>query len=235
MALIFYFNAMDILVISEHKPFSVTLAKRFFSKNFLVDIAQNGLDVLKKIMLRPYHAIVSGIRIPDIDGVELCTLLRKKFYSLPFLFVTHVKDVETKMRALEAGADDYLVHPFPYDDLAERIEALVRKKSLESPQKLSVRDVTLDISSHEVFRGDQKILLRKCEYQLLEFLMRHQNTVFTRPSLLEFVFGKQIHLSTPNTIDVHMLRLRRKLQYPKQAFIQTVHGMGYKVNGLEKR
>lgn len=224
---------MNLLVVSETAPLSLTIAKRLSAQNFLVDIAKNGLDVLKKMMQRPYHAIVSGVTIPDFDGVELCSMLRKKFYFLPFLFVTRVKDVATKLRAFEAGADDYLVHPFQYHDLAKRIASLIRKKSLENTHKLSIQNITLNFSSHEVFRDSQKISLRRREYQILEFLMRHQNTVFTRAALLEFVCREQAHLMTHNTIDVHMLRLRRQLQHPKQSFIRTVHGVGYKVENFQ--
>ncbi|MBI5754798.1 response regulator transcription factor [Candidatus Peregrinibacteria bacterium] len=225
---------MNLLVVSEDMSCAFMLKKRLGAQNFLVDVAKNGLEVLKKIMLKPYHAIVSGIKIPDLDGVELCSILRKKFYFLPFLFVTRIGDEETKFRAFEAGADDYLVHPFHSHDLAKRIASLIHKKSLENTQKLSIQNITLNFSSREVFRDSQKIPLQKREYQILEFLMRHQNTVFTRAALLECVCGEQAHLMTLNTIDVHVLRLRRKLQHPGQSFIRTLHGVGYKVGDFQK-
>ena len=149
---------------------------------------------------------------------------------LPILMISALSDVDERVRGLRAGGDDYLTKPFASDEMAARVEVLLRRNSVPMTQtRLQVADLELDLISHEARRGEQALNLLPTEYKLLEFLMRHSGQVITRMMIFEEVWGYHFDPGT-NLIDVHIGRLRKKIDAPGQTpLIRTVRGSGYAI------
>ena len=144
--------------------------------------------------------------------------------------ISALSDVDERVRGLRAGGDDYLTKPFATDEMAARVEVLLRRNSVPMTQtRLQVADLQLDLISHEARRGEQSLNLLPTEYKLLEFLMRHAGQVITRMMIFEEVWGYHFDPGT-NLIDVHIGRLRKKIDAPGQTpLIRTVRGSGYAI------
>ena len=144
--------------------------------------------------------------------------------------ISALSDVDERVRGLRAGGDDYLTKPFASDEMAARVEVLLRRNSVPVTQtRLQVADLELDLISHEARRGEQTLNLLPTEYKLLEYLMRHAGQVITRMMIFEEVWGYHFDPGT-NLIDVHIGRLRKKIDPPGQnPLIRTVRGSGYAI------
>jgi two-component system OmpR family response regulator len=166
--------------------------------------------------------------LPDIDGLNVVGALRAQRNHTPVLMISALSDVDERVRGLRAGGDDYLTKPFASDEMAARVEVLLRRQtqSAESTQ-LRVQGVTLDRVAHNAFHGDLDLGLKPTEYQLLEFLMRNSGQTLTRTMIFEAVWGYHFDPGT-NLIEVHIAGLRKKLEQAGcPALIHTVRGSGY--------
>nr|WP_256675714.1 response regulator transcription factor [Pseudomonas sp. R5(2019)] len=166
---------------------------------------------------------------PHSRGQLLGHLRRTLGVTTPILMISALSDVDERVRGLRAGGDDYLTKPFASDEMAARVEVLLRRNQASAPSNtsLSVADLTLDLISHQARRAEQTLDLLPTEYKLLEFLMRNAGQVLTRMMIFEEVWGYHFDPGT-NLIDVHIGRLRKKIDPPGQTpLIRTVRGSGY--------
>lgn len=178
--------------------------------------------------LAPYDLILLDLKLPDGNGLELCRYLRTKHDATPILVLTAEDTVGEKIRVLDAGADDYLCKPFHTAELEARIRALLRRPAGLLPQTLIYEDLEVNLLQRVAKRGNQTLKLRRREFDILVFLMRHPNQVISRGSLIEHLWDESSEIYS-NTIDVHIKFIRDQLDKPfKEPFIHTAVGIGYR-------
>lgn len=194
-----------------------------------VDWVDNGREGLVKAVSGVYDVITLDRMLPELDGLAIVTTLRTIGVSTPVLMISALSDVDERVRGLRAGGDDYLTKPFASDEMAARVEVLLRRKQAITPQDntLKVADLELDLMTREARRADQPLNLLPTEFKLLEFLMRNAGQVLTRMMIFEEVWGYHFDPGT-NLIDVHIGRLRKKIDPAGlPPLIKTVRGSGY--------
>jgi DNA-binding response OmpR family regulator len=177
--------------------------------------------------------LVLDVLLPGRNGIELCSDLRDDGVMLPILLLTALDAVEEKVTGLDAGADDYLTKPFPFDELLARLRALVRRRqrfdNAAVAGQIHVGDLLVDLLRHEVMRGGQVIALTAREFSLLEFLARNAGRVLTRVQLTERMWPEGTEAGS-NVLDTYIHYLRDKLDRDGgERLIQTVRGVGYRL------
>jgi two-component system OmpR family response regulator len=197
---------------------------------FSVEWISNGRDGLVRAMADDHDVITLDRMLPDLDGLTILTAMRTVGIQTPVLMLSALGDVDEKVRGLRACGDDYLTKPFDPDELTARVDMLLRRRSDQSPKDattLEVGPLKIDLVSRKVTRDEKEITLLPTEYRILEFMVRLSGQTITRTMLFEAVWGYHFDPGT-NLIDVHMGRLRRKIDPPgTTALIQTVRGSGY--------
>jgi len=169
---------------------------------------------------------VVDVMLPKLDGLSLIQQLRARKIRLPVLILSAKASVDDRVRGLQAGGDDYLTKPFAFSELLARVQALIRRASQTAePTRLTAGDLTLDLLTREVRRGDERIELQPREFALLEYLMRSANRAVTKTMILEHIFDYSFDPQT-NVVDVLVHRLRNKVD-PGKTLIQTMRGVGY--------
>jgi DNA-binding response OmpR family regulator len=187
----------------------------------------NGEDGLDRASSADYDIITLDRMLPGMDGIDVVAALRNRGVDTPVLMISALSDVDERVRGLRAGGDDYLTKPFAPDEMTARVEVLLRRRQPQARSVLRVADLELDLVTHAANRAGQELPLQPTEYRLLEFLMRHAGQVLTRTMIFEHVWGFHFDPGT-NVIDVHIGRLRRKIDQPGQSsLIRTVRGSGY--------
>jgi DNA-binding response OmpR family regulator len=220
---------MRILIAEDDPRLGASLKQGLEESHYAVDLATDGSTALALGQDIDYDLIVLDVRLPQLSGFDVCRDLRRKNRMMPIIFLTALGDIEQRVTGLDLGADDYLVKPFAFLELQARIRALLRRDSGTRTAVLRFGDITLDPSTHEVWRGSRVIDLSSKEYGLLEFLMRHPRQVLSRQVIAEHVWDMDAdHLS--NVIDVYVSYLRRKLCIEGEAdVLQAVRGYGYQL------
>jgi two-component system OmpR family response regulator len=224
-----------VLVIEDDRRTSAEIAAALGDHGLDVECAYTGRDGLIKATAEQYDAIVLDRMLPgDLDGLGVLATLRTIHIETPVLILSALSAVDERVRGLRAGGDDYLTKPFEFVELTARLEVLIRRQTV--PQRettLRVGDLQVDLLTREVRRAGRPIELLPREYRLLEYLMRHRGRVVTRTMLFEEVWGYHYDPQT-NVIDVHIGRLRRKLEEGGLSqLIHTVRGSGYVLRGSE--
>ena len=194
-----------------------------------VSVCHDGNAGWKILQEEPFDLLILDIIMPKINGLELCHLYRQMFgYQTPVIMLTALGTTEDIVKGLDAGADDYLVKPFSFQELEARIKALLRRTGVEpAVPLLSCGDLTLDPSSHRAIRGKVVIDLTVKEYRLLEYLIQNQGTAQSRLTLLKNVWDKNFDTNT-NVVDVYVNYLRSKIDKDfDHKLIRTVVGVGY--------
>ncbi|MCF6177031.1 MAG: response regulator transcription factor [Victivallaceae bacterium] len=217
---------MRLLVVEDEKKIAGFILKGLKEEGYAVDHAENGHDALSMAAVYAYDLIITDIIMPGIDGFELVRQLREMSFQAPIMMLSAKDQIDDKIIGLDAGADDYLAKPFAFNELLARIRALLRRKS-DYKEKLTVADLIMEPDKHTVTRAGRHIELTPKEYALLEFLLRNQNRVVTRTSIIEHVWDMHFDSDT-NLVDVFMSYLRKKIE-PKAAtrLIHSVRGVGY--------
>ncbi|MDO8583430.1 MAG: response regulator transcription factor, partial [bacterium] len=174
--------------------------------------------------------IVLDRLLPGIEGVEICRKLRMKKNHTPILILTAKGQITDRVEGLEAGADDYLVKPFAFEELFARIKALARRPKKRLEKTLKLNDLSLNTATYSVKRGDKEIQLSGKEFALLEYFLRHPNKILTKDQIINHVWSYDANI-LPNTIEVYIGYLRNKIDRPfkKNPLIRTVRGFGYKI------
>lgn len=220
---------MKVLVIEDEKKIRDFLVKGLEEEYYEVDTASDGEEGLDLLRLNRYDVVILDNIMPKLTGVEVCSMARTSGIQTPIIILSVLTKPSQKVTLLNSGADDYLAKPFLFRELKARIHALLRRPHKLEAQIMKVADIELNNTTHEVRRGDKLIPLTKKEFMLLRYLMRNKNTVFSRFTLLEDVWDMNVDPFS-NTIQVHILSLRKKLGDRKQEIIQTVQGVGYKIS-----
>lgn len=202
-----------------------------------VNIVSDGLVGLGEGLTGEYDLIILDIMIPNMSGFEICKKLRAKV-NTPILMVSARKEDIDKIRALGFGADDYITKPFSPNELVARVkshlnrfERLTKEKHSTSDEILEVNNIRLNTKSHKVFSFDQEVKFTTKEFELLKFLMKHPNQVFSKEDLFEKIWGLDSFGDT-STVVVHIKRLREKIEFdPKNPeILETIWGSGYRFN-----
>ena len=218
-----------LLLIEDDKDAAAYLIKGLKESGHVTDHASDGEEGLNMALDSNFDVLIVDRMLPKIEGLTLIQELRKEGNVTPILVLSALGEVDERVKGLKFGADDYLSKPFSFSELLARIEALSRRTQPESSStSLEVGDLSIDLLSREVHREGQKIELQPREYRLLEFLMRRPNQVVTRTMLLEGVWEYHFDPQT-NVIDVHISRLRSKIDKPFKGkqMLHTERGAGY--------
>ena len=229
-------EAMRILVIEDEHKIANSIKKGLEQESFAVDVAYNGTDGFDLAVSENYDVIILDLMLPDIDGLEICKKLRKEEnIHTPILMLTAKGQLNDKVEGLNAGADDYLVKPFAFAELLARLKALSRRPKDSLGTILIVADLSLNNVTYEVKRAGKEIKLSKQEFALLEYLMRHKDTILTKEKIINNLWDYDADV-LPNTVEVYIGYLRNKIDRPfskSPKLIQTFRGFGYKI-GEEK-
>ena len=217
---------MKILVIEDDRTIGKSLLKGFQEAGYDCEWAINGRTGLEKAAAQQSDVIVLDLMLPELGGLEVLLQLRTNGIQTPVVVLTAKGTVQERVEGLEGGADDYLVKPFAFAELKARVEAVTRRSSHRPSASLESGDVSLDLTSHRVSVGAVEVELTPTEFSILELLLRHDGQVVTRKMLCEHVWGFEWDGPT-NVIEVHITRLRRKLDRDGSSRIATVRGRGY--------
>lgn len=225
---------MRILVIEDEHKIANSLKKGLEQESFAVDVAYDGETGFDLAASEDYEVIVLDLMLPKMDGLVLARKLRtEENVHTPILILTAKGQLDDKIDGLNAGADDYLVKPFAFEELLARIRALSRRPKKVISQLLTCKDLSLSTITLTVKRGGQLIHLSRREFSLLEYLLRHVNTVLNKDQIIGHVWSYDADI-LPNTVEVFIGYLRNKIDRPfpkKPVLIHTVRGFGYKIGG----
>jgi two-component system OmpR family response regulator len=220
-----------ILVIEDDAAVADYIRKGLDELGYTVDVAADGKQGLFLATSEAYDALIVDRMLPELDGLTVVQTLRASNKTVPVLFLSALGEVDDRVSGLEAGGDDYLTKPFAFSELKARIEALLRRtQSPDAPlTEVVVEDLCMDLLGRQVNRDGVEIELQPREFRLLEYLMRHAGQVVTRTMLLEHVWDYHFDPQT-NVIDVHISRLRRKIDKGfDKPLLETVRGAGYRL------
>lgn len=219
--------AEHILIIEDEPEIGNYLRRGLSFEGFSVEIATNGLTGLAAARERPPDLVVLDLMLPGIDGMEVARRLRVAS-EVPILMLTARSDVTDRVTGLEAGADDYLVKPFAFEELVARIRVQLRRRSREAqPTVLRYGPLEMDTAAHDVKIDSRRVELTAKEYELLDLFLRHPQQVLTREVIYDRVWGYDFG-GESNIIEVYVRYLRQKLEAHGEArLIHTVRGVGY--------
>ncbi len=216
-----------ILVIEDDPQTAGEIAAELTRCGYAVDCAADGPTGLAAALAQPWDVLVVDRMLPGLDGLSVIQALRHQGVTTPALVLSALDQVADRITGLRAGGDDYLVKPFALGELSARLEALIRRPIGVGPTMLHVGALALNLVTKSATRGGRALDLLSRECQMLEYLMRRPEQVVTRQMLLEDVFGYRFELKS-NLVDVHMGRLRRKLDAPGETpLLSTVRGIGF--------
>jgi two-component system response regulator MprA len=219
---------MRLLVVDDDRALREVLRRALTITGYDVKLAETGADALADVSAWMPDAVVLDIGLPDIDGLDVCRLLRREGNRVPVLMLTARDAVSDRIDGLDAGADDYLVKPFDVDELRARLRALLRRAGGEvAGEGLAFAEVRLDSDRHGASVGERFVELTRTEYQLLELLMLNPRRVLPHSLIYERVWGYDFG-PTSNALRVYVGYLRRKLEDAgARQLIHTVRGVGY--------
>lgn len=222
---------MRILIVEDEYKIATALKKGLEQEAFAVDVVHDGEDGLTYALDEPYDVIVLDRMLPNMDGLTICRKIREAKVSTPILFLTAKDQVSDRVTGLEAGADDYLVKPFSFNELLARVRSLLRRPQQISSDELQAGDLTLNPATFEVKRGKTQIYLTQKEFALLEYLLRHKGRILTKDMIISHVWDYDADI-LPNSVEVYMRYLRNKIEKPfpkKTKLLRTIRGFGYKI------
>ena len=218
---------MRLLIVEDEAKVSQFLRKGFEEEFFSVDTAADGEEGVFMAMTESYDVIILDLMLPKKNGIEALKEIRKE-HSTPILILTAKGQLESKVDALNLGADDYLTKPFALAECIARVRSLLRRSQLDKPSNVYTADnLELDQIQHVVRRGGDVIELTVKEFKLLEYLLRNKNSVLTRSAIIEHIWEITFDTGT-NVLDVYMTRLRKKIDDGFDIkLIHTIRGVGY--------
>ncbi|MBM7599877.1 DNA-binding response OmpR family regulator [Virgibacillus halotolerans] len=220
-----------ILIVEDEHKLSRVLQLELKYENYTTEIADNGKDALRLMEEKDWDLVLLDIMIPELSGMEVLRRIRRTDESTPIILLTARDEIHDKVSGLDLGANDYITKPFQIEELLARIRVHLRKPSIQQAngERLSVGDLQVDLSGHEVKRAEQSIELTPREFDLLVCLLKNKNIVLTREQLIEQVWGFD-YFGDTNVVDVYIRYLRQKIDKGHdRAYIQTVRGVGYTV------
>jgi two-component system response regulator MprA len=215
-----------ILVVDDDARLAASLRRALAYEGHAVEVAGDGPAALVAARDRPPDLVVLDRMLPGLDGVDVCRRLREGS-DVPVLMLTARDAVSDRVAGLDAGADDYLVKPFSFDELIARVRALLRRREPGGRELLHCADLVMDVGAREVRRGDRPVELTALQFNLLEHLLRHPRQVLERDQLLRSVWGVESD-AISNVVDVAVAQLRARIEVePEARLLHTVRGVGY--------
>jgi DNA-binding response OmpR family regulator len=222
-----------VLVVEDDRALASVLKRTLAEEGYAVDIAASISEATLSVDVNGYSLVILDLGLPDGDGADLCRQWRASGVEIPILMLTARDARRDRISGLDAGADDYLVKPFDFGELAARVRALLRRPRLTQAPTLRAGDVTLDPAAHAVWRNGVQVPLTAREFSLLRYLLSRSPDVVERGDLMEQVWDSNYD-GLSNTLEVHIASLRRKLDMPGHPSpIETVRGVGYRINGTD--
>jgi len=216
-------ESMRILVVEDEYKIANSIKKGLEMEGYAVDVAYDGQSGLDLAMDSGIDLIVLDLMLPGIDGMSICKSLRNEKIHTPILMLTAKGQVGDRVNGLNAGADDYLVKPFAFEELLARIRALCRRPKDNTGTVLNMGNISLDTIKLIVKVSDKIINLSKTEFSLLEYFLRHKDMVLSKDKIIEHVWNFDADI-LPNTVEAYVGSLRKK-KIP----IKTIRGFGYKL------
>ena len=219
---------MRILLIEDDVKVASLVARGLEDAGFAVDRAFDGEEGLRKALKDPYDTVIVDIMLPKLDGLSLIEDLRRKEINTPILILSAKRSVDDRVRGLQTGSDDYLTKPFAISELLARVQALIRRtNAVSEPNSLVVGDLSIDLITRVVQRGDKEIPLQPKEYALLEYLARNAGKVVSRTMIMEHVWEYNFDPMT-NVVEARICKLRDKIDKDYDTkLLHTVWGAGY--------
>jgi len=220
---------MRLLLVEDEADIQSFLRRSLEEAGYAVEAAPDGKTAERLAVEHSFDILIVDLGLPDQDGISLILKLRQLGVKAPVLILSARRSVDDRVRGLEQGGDDYLTKPFALAELLARLRNLLKRNAPASEEttRLRVQDLELDLLRREATRGGQTLQLTQQEFVLLEYLCRNAGRVVTRSMILDQVWGMRIQPDT-NVVDVHIYRLRGKVDGPEQQpLIKTMRGMGY--------
>jgi DNA-binding response OmpR family regulator len=218
---------MRILIAEDERDLNQLIKRRLKEADYSVDSCFDGEEVFDYLLGAEYDALVLDIMMPKLSGLEVLERLRREGNQVPVLLLTARDSIQDRVEGLDAGADDYLVKPFAFEELLARLRVLLRKPQGEKTSVLKVGDLELHLNTRQVFRGGEEIKLSSKEFSLLRYMMQNAGTVLSRDKLERHVWDYDFSGGS-NVIDVYIRYLRKKLdEGHEKKYIHTVRGHGY--------
>ncbi len=227
---------MRILIIEDERKLADAIGEGLRGNGYEVSLAHTGESGIRQLYDNSADLILLDVMLPRVGGLEVLREIRRNGFRIPVLILTSKGSVEDRVRGLDSGADDYLVKPFAFPELLARLRALHRRANPESPSMLQIADLKMDTRGHTVARGDIQIDLTGREFELLEYLLVNRGTVVSREMVARDVWKTTVrYTSLDNVIDVHIARIRRKIDDPfPTKLLQTVRGVGFILRTVEE-
>ncbi|MBD2534219.1 response regulator [Nostoc flagelliforme FACHB-838] len=226
---------MRILLVEDDDLLAQAVARYLTKQNYVVDIAADGEAGWELVNVCNYDLILLDIVLPKLDGISLCRQLRQSGYQMLILLLTAKETKTDKVIGLDAGADDYVVKPFDFQELSARIRALLRRGNTSLPPVLEWGALRLDPSTCEVTYADISLNLTAKEFSLLDLFLRNNQRIFSRSAIVDQLWSAEKDPPEENTIKSHIKSLRQKLKVAgaNYDFIETIYGMGYRLKALD--
>lgn len=218
---------MRLLVAEDERDLNRIIVSRLKAEHYSVDACYNGKEALEYLDGAEYDGLILDIMMPVVDGLTVLKTLRQRRMSLPVLLLTARDSIEDRVKGLDAGANDYLVKPFAFEELLARIRVLLRRPSQVPESSLQVGDLKIHLDSHRVFRGEREIKLSGKEFSLLRYMAQNKGIVLSRERMEQHLWNYDYEGGS-NVIDVYIRYLRKKIdEGEEQKLIHTVRGAGY--------
>lgn len=218
---------MRVLVVEDERDLNRILVKTFCAEGYSADACFDGAEALEFLSGAQYDVVILDVMMPRLDGMELLRRMRARGDDTPVILLTAKDSIPDRVRGLDAGADDYLIKPFSFDELLARIRVVTRKRTGSATNVFTAADLTVDTAAHIVTRGGRAISLSSKEFALLEYLIRNKGTVLSRESIENNLWNYD-YSGGSNVVDVYISYLRRKVDSGfDRKLIHTVWGVGW--------
>lgn len=219
---------MRILIVEDELDLNMVLSEMLTIEGYNVDSSYDGTDGLDNALSGIYDMIILDVMLPEKNGIEVLSEIRKNKINTPVLMLTAKSEIEDKIAGLDNGADDYLTKPFNSKELLARIRALLRRREkILINENLKFADIMIDKTTHEIYKNDQKIKLTKKEYDIMELLILNQGKVVSKDDLTVRIWGYNTDIEY-NSIEVYISFLRKKLRAIDSSIcISAIRGFGY--------
>jgi len=219
---------MRILLVEDDAKIASFIVKGLRAAGYAVDHAPDGEEGLRLALTEPYDTAVIDLMLPLMNGLALIREMRAEKVNTPVLILSAKGSVDDRVKGLQTGADDYLTKPFAFSELLARVQALIRRAGgISDPTRLTAGDLSVNLITREVTRGEKRIDLQPREFSLLEYLMRNAGRIVSKTMIMEHVWDYHFDPQT-NVVEARISRLRDKIdRNTDQKLIHTVRGVGY--------
>ena len=219
---------MRLLLIEDDHKIASFIIKGFKAAGFAVDHAADGVQGLALALYESYDTVIADIMLPERNGLAVIEEMRRARVMTPVIILSAKDSIEDRVKGLQIGGDDYLTKPFAFSELMARVQALIRRQSNSAePTRLVAGELSMDLLTRNVRRGEHEIELQPREYALLEYLLRNRDKVVSKTMIMEHVWDYNFDPQT-NVVEARICRLREKVDKDfSEKMIQTVRGVGY--------